>query len=72
MILNNYQANGKMMQIVSDLEGYKQLYVITKTDDGTINLYGFAREKLYIFNTLVHELKEITTVIPFFSPAEKA
>ena len=46
--------------------------MLTRTDDGTVNLYGFARKKLYIFNTLVHELRDATTVVPFFSPADKA
>jgi hypothetical protein len=43
---------------------------LTKLDDGTINLYGFSREVLYIYNTLVHELKETTRIVIFFAPAE--
>lgn len=46
--------------------------MVTKTSEGVTNLYGFSRKKLYIFNTLVKELKEITIVIPFFSPAKNA
>jgi len=68
------------------LENYKQLYVITKVAkeksdeeegeefkedaDGQVNLYGFSRKKLYIFNTLVKKMQADTTVIPFFAPAE--
>lgn len=40
---------------------------MTKLADGTINLYGFARETLYIFNTLLErDAKETTQIITFF------
>jgi hypothetical protein len=41
---------------------------VLNDDNGTINLYGFARETLFILNTLVKDLKPITRVLPFFSP----
>ena len=56
--------------MASDMEHYRMLYIITN-DGGTINLYGFTRETLYIFNTLVHDLTSETTIVPFFSPAER-
>jgi hypothetical protein len=54
----------------SDMEHYRMLYIITD-NDGTINLYGFTRENLIDLTELVHELKSDTTIVPFFSPADK-
>ena len=34
-------------------------------------MYGFTRDTLYLFNTLVHDLREDTIIIPFFSPEER-
>lgn len=59
-----------MKQMTEDLENYSMLYMITD-DKGTPNLYGFSRTTLYIYNTLVHELKATTRVLPFFAPAER-
>ena len=42
-------------------------YVLTD-DNGTINLYGFSRKTLFILNGLVHDLKPITQIVPFYSP----
>jgi hypothetical protein len=53
---NKFATKGKLISMGSDMEHYRMLYIITD-DAGTINLYGFTRETLYIFNTLVHELK---------------
>lgn len=41
---------------------------VLNDDNGTINLYGFARETLFILNSLVKDLKPTTRVLPFFSP----
>lgn len=70
MKLNKYGTKGTLISMASDLEHYRMIYIITN-DSGTINLYGFTRETLYIFNTLVHELKAETIIVPFFSPADR-
>ena len=70
MKLNKYGTAGTLISMGSDMEHYRMLYILTN-DNGTINLYGFTRETLYIFNTLVHDLKEHTQIVPFFSPAER-
>lgn len=54
----------------TDIEHYRMIYILTN-DNGTINLYGFTRETLYIFNTLVHDLREDTKIVPFFSPEDR-
>lgn len=70
MTLSKYGTKGELISFSSDMEHYRMLYIITN-DEGTINLYGFTRETLYIFNTLVHDLRAETIVVPFFSPAER-
>lgn len=70
MTLNKYGTAGELVSISSDMEHYRMLYIITN-DAGTVNLYGFTRETLYIFNTLVHDLRPETIVVPFFSPSDK-
>lgn len=46
------------------------LYILTN-EKGTTNLYGFSWETLYIYNNLVHGLKETTRVVPFFTPEKR-
>lgn len=70
MKLNKYGTAGSLISMGTDMEHYRMLYVLTN-DGGTINLYGFTRETLYIFNTLVHDLREDTIIVPFFSPEER-
>ncbi len=70
MTLNKYGTAGELVSISSDMEHYRMLYIITKDGDKA-NLYGFTRETLYIFNTLVHDLRADTIVVPFFSPSDR-
>ncbi len=71
MTLNKYGTAGDLVSISSDMEHYRMLYIITKDEDKA-NLYGFTRETLYIFNTLVHDLRPDTIVVPLFSPSERS
>lgn len=62
------------------MEHYRMIYILTN-EEGTINLYGFTRQTLYIFNTLVHDIRgnyffadeflAETIIVPFFSPADR-
>ena len=59
-------TKGNLMKTITHSQKYSMTYFLTKKEDNSVDLYGFARETLFILNTLVQELKGKFKVIDHF------